>query len=68
MCHLGKCGSRGILQDGSDQHTKADKLPILAVLRETQRFMLKDAFEAQTPAAIARSGSENCLFSWKIAK
>jgi hypothetical protein len=47
---------------------KANKLPILAVLRETQLFMQKGAFDAQTPVAITQTGTENCLFSWKIAK
>jgi hypothetical protein len=43
-------------------------MPILAVLRETQRFMQTGAFDAQTPAAITQSRTDNCLFGWKIAK
>jgi hypothetical protein len=47
---------------------KANKLPILAVLRKTQYFMQTGALIAQTPAAITQFGTENCWFGWKIAR
>jgi hypothetical protein len=68
MSHPKKPGSRGHFRRLGPALDKADKLPILAVLRETQYFMQTCALINQTPAAITQSRTDNCLFSWKIAK
>ena len=69
LSHRSSRSQDRMLRDGSDQHSiKPINCRFSWCSEKLGGFMQTGAFDAQTAVAITQSGTDNCLFSWKIAK